>query len=105
MHTEGLEFIRKQLGVYIRELKEEFSKGIILPTDKPKPQVITKGKTDVDKKSFQNEVGLLKSSILSCIVFRFSRVAMWPARRNQPVSLLLQSAYLRQAESVNQGRF
>lgn len=56
LHTEGLEFIRKQLGVYIRELKEEFSKGIILPTDKPKPQVITKGKTDVDKKSFQNEV-------------------------------------------------
>uniref|UniRef100_A0A915PNT2 Activator of Hsp90 ATPase AHSA1-like N-terminal domain-containing protein n=1 Tax=Setaria digitata TaxID=48799 RepID=A0A915PNT2_9BILA len=32
-------FIRKQLGVYIRELKEEFSKGLILPTDRAKPQV------------------------------------------------------------------
>ncbi|VDO31309.1 unnamed protein product [Haemonchus placei] len=40
-----------QLDVYIRELKEEFSKGLILPTDKVKPQVVTKGKTAVvDKK-------------------------------------------------------
>uniref|UniRef100_A0A914CWG5 Activator of Hsp90 ATPase AHSA1-like N-terminal domain-containing protein n=1 Tax=Acrobeloides nanus TaxID=290746 RepID=A0A914CWG5_9BILA len=58
IRNEGLEFVRKQIGVYIRELKEEFSKGIILPTDKPKPQVIVKGKTpgNIDKRSFQNEV-------------------------------------------------
>jgi len=55
---EGTKKIREQLAVYIRELKEEFSKGLILPTDKAKPQIITKGKTNVavDKRSFQNEV-------------------------------------------------
>ncbi|KAK6012218.1 hypothetical protein OSTOST_22637, partial [Ostertagia ostertagi] len=53
----GTEKIRAALDVYIRELKEEFSKGLILPTDKVKPQVVTKGKTAVvDKKSFQNMV-------------------------------------------------
>ncbi|VDL66674.1 unnamed protein product [Nippostrongylus brasiliensis] len=53
----GTEKIRAALDVYIRELKEEFSKGLILPTDKVKPQVVTKGKTTVvDKKSFQNMV-------------------------------------------------
>ncbi|XGW05487.1 hypothetical protein V3C99_016107 [Haemonchus contortus] len=53
----GTNKIREQLDVYIRELKEEFSKGLILPTDKVKPQVVTKGKTAVvDKKSFQNMV-------------------------------------------------
>jgi len=51
------DFIRKQVGVYIKELKEEFSKGLVLPTDKVKPQVVTTGKTNiVDKKAFQNEV-------------------------------------------------
>ncbi|VDK33417.1 unnamed protein product [Gongylonema pulchrum] len=55
------EFIRKQLAVYIRELKEEFSKGLILPTDRPKPQVVSKGKTTinepaVNKKAFQDHV-------------------------------------------------
>jgi activator of HSP90 ATPase len=51
------DLIRKQLEIYIRELKEEFSKGLILPTDKVKPQVIAKGKTNViDKRAFQNEV-------------------------------------------------
>ncbi|KAI1707401.1 activator of hsp90 ATPase like protein 1-like protein domain-containing protein [Ditylenchus destructor] len=56
--TDGLAFVRQQAGIYIRELKEQFSKGLILPTDAAKPQVITKGKTTsvVDKKSFQNEV-------------------------------------------------
>lgn len=54
-------FVRKQLAVYIRELKEEFSKGLILPTDRAKPQVVLKGKTTigkehVDKKAFQNHV-------------------------------------------------
>ena len=40
------------------ELKTEFSKGLILPTDKVKPQVVTKGKTttSVDKQNFQNAV-------------------------------------------------
>ena len=51
------DFIRKQVGVYIKELKEEFSKGLVLPTDKIKPQVVSTGKTNiVDKKAFQNEV-------------------------------------------------
>uniref|UniRef100_A0AC34G6T6 Activator of Hsp90 ATPase AHSA1-like N-terminal domain-containing protein n=1 Tax=Panagrolaimus sp. ES5 TaxID=591445 RepID=A0AC34G6T6_9BILA len=51
------DLVRKQLETYIRELKEEFSKGLILPTDKPKPQVIAQGKTNiVDKRAFQNEV-------------------------------------------------
>ncbi|KAJ1348692.1 hypothetical protein KIN20_004046 [Parelaphostrongylus tenuis] len=53
----GTEKIRAALGTYIRELKEEFSKGLILPTDKIKPQVVTKERTTViDKKSFQNMV-------------------------------------------------
>ncbi|VDM56644.1 unnamed protein product [Angiostrongylus costaricensis] len=53
----GTEKIRAALGTYIRELKEEFSKGLILPTDKVKPQVVTKERTTViDKKSFQNMV-------------------------------------------------
>lgn len=58
LSKDGLEFVQKQAGVYIRELKEEFSKGLILPTDKNMPQVISKGKTTqtIDKKSFQNEV-------------------------------------------------
>uniref|UniRef100_A0AC34GF11 Activator of Hsp90 ATPase AHSA1-like N-terminal domain-containing protein n=1 Tax=Panagrolaimus sp. ES5 TaxID=591445 RepID=A0AC34GF11_9BILA len=51
------DLVRKQLETYIRELKEEFSKGLILPTDKPKLQVIGQGKTNiVDKRAFQNEV-------------------------------------------------
>jgi len=56
LSTDGLKFIRSQLAVYIHELKEEFSKGIILPT--AKPQVVLKsGKTStVDKRSFQNSV-------------------------------------------------
>ncbi|ULT91101.1 hypothetical protein L3Y34_009012 [Caenorhabditis briggsae] len=49
--------IQDVLGIYIRELKEEFSKGLILPTDQVKPQVVTKGKTTVvDKRQFQNTV-------------------------------------------------
>uniref|UniRef100_A0A0M3I8T6 Aha1_N domain-containing protein n=1 Tax=Ascaris lumbricoides TaxID=6252 RepID=A0A0M3I8T6_ASCLU len=60
-NNEVTAFIRKQMAVYIRELKEEFSKGLILPTDRAKPQVITKGKSNiahatVDKKTFQNHV-------------------------------------------------
>lgn len=49
--------IQDVLAIYIRELKEEFSKGLILPTDQVKPQVVTKGKTTtVDKRQFQNTV-------------------------------------------------
>ncbi|KIH48463.1 hypothetical protein ANCDUO_21468, partial [Ancylostoma duodenale] len=55
LNKAGTSQIRAALATYIRELKEEFSKGLILPTDKVKPQVVTKGKTTViDKKSFQN---------------------------------------------------
>ncbi|KAE9547908.1 hypothetical protein FO519_008877 [Halicephalobus sp. NKZ332] len=51
------DFVRKQVGSYIKELKEEFSKGLVLPTDKVKPQVVATGKTNIiDKKTFQNEV-------------------------------------------------
>uniref|UniRef100_A0A7E4VE68 Aha1_N domain-containing protein n=1 Tax=Panagrellus redivivus TaxID=6233 RepID=A0A7E4VE68_PANRE len=57
VNKEVKELVRKQLTVYIRELKEEFSKGLVLPTGPAKPQVITSGKTTiVDKKAFQNEV-------------------------------------------------
>lgn len=45
--------MRSKAETYIRELKEEFSKGLILPTDKQKAQVVTKS---VDKRSFQNHV-------------------------------------------------
>uniref|UniRef100_A0A915CM30 Activator of Hsp90 ATPase AHSA1-like N-terminal domain-containing protein n=1 Tax=Ditylenchus dipsaci TaxID=166011 RepID=A0A915CM30_9BILA len=55
LSKDGVQFIREQAGIYIQELKEQFSKGLILPTDKTLPQVIAKGKT-VDKKSFQNQV-------------------------------------------------
>ncbi|GMS79296.1 hypothetical protein PENTCL1PPCAC_30352 [Pristionchus entomophagus] len=57
INKKGVEAVRAALAVYIRELKEEFSKGLILPTDKPKAQVISKGKTTVvDKKQFMNNV-------------------------------------------------
>ncbi|VDK72423.1 unnamed protein product [Litomosoides sigmodontis] len=61
LNNEVAAFLRKQLAVYIRELKEEFSKGLILPTDRAKPQVVSKGKTTVgqqhvDKKAFQDHV-------------------------------------------------
>ncbi|CAJ0587526.1 unnamed protein product, partial [Mesorhabditis spiculigera] len=52
---KGLEHIRSLLAIYIRELKEEFSRGIILPSDKVKPQVVVKERT-VDKSAFQNTV-------------------------------------------------
>lgn len=31
MYNVGRDHIRKQLGVYLKELREEFSKGLILP--------------------------------------------------------------------------
>uniref|UniRef100_A0A914PMK5 Activator of Hsp90 ATPase AHSA1-like N-terminal domain-containing protein n=1 Tax=Panagrolaimus davidi TaxID=227884 RepID=A0A914PMK5_9BILA len=61
---EVRDLVRKQLETYIRELKEEFSKGLILPTDKAKPQIITHGKTNiVDKRAFQNEVIAEKKTV------------------------------------------
>ncbi|OZC07954.1 hypothetical protein X798_05061 [Onchocerca flexuosa] len=76
LNNEVATFIRKQLAIYIRELKEEFSKGLILPTDRAIPQVVSKGKTTVgkqhvDKKAFQNHVvtsvdnDLTKSALIS----------------------------------------
>ncbi|CAB3396725.1 unnamed protein product [Caenorhabditis bovis] len=57
LSRKAVEKIQELMGIYIRELKEEFSKGLILPTDKIKPQVVTKGKTTVvDKRQFQNTV-------------------------------------------------
>ncbi|GMR58115.1 hypothetical protein PMAYCL1PPCAC_28310, partial [Pristionchus mayeri] len=57
INKKGVEAVRAALGVYIRELKEEFSKGLILPTEKPKAQVVSKNKTTiVDKKEFMNNV-------------------------------------------------
>ncbi|CAD6196421.1 unnamed protein product [Caenorhabditis auriculariae] len=57
LKKKGTEVVQEALGAYIRELKEEFSKGLILPTDQVKPQVVSKGKTTiVDKRSFQNAV-------------------------------------------------
>jgi hypothetical protein len=56
LNTAGLELVRKQLGTYIQRLKEEFSKGLILQTNKPQT-VIKGGKASVfDKRTFQNEV-------------------------------------------------
>jgi len=54
LYEDGLAFIRKQVGIYLRELKEEFGKDLILPTcgsNNTKPQVVVKGKTRLDKKS------------------------------------------------------
>jgi len=57
MHSAGTKKIQERVAVYLRELKEEFSKGLILPTEKPKEQVISKGNTRIfDKKVFQNQV-------------------------------------------------
>jgi len=57
IHSEGLNFIRNQIAVYLKELKDEFSKDLILPTGATsKPQVVVKEKSSVDKKSFQNHV-------------------------------------------------
>jgi len=66
--TEGEAKIRAQLAIYIRELKEEFSRGLIVPTEKkPKEQIVcTTNKTstssasssnaNVDKRQFQNQI-------------------------------------------------
>ncbi|KAL3083361.1 hypothetical protein niasHS_011163 [Heterodera schachtii] len=60
LSTDGLSFVRSKVGTYVRELKEEFSKGIILPVDSKgaiRPQAVaTQGKTVVDKKRFQNDI-------------------------------------------------
>ncbi|VBB31205.1 unnamed protein product [Acanthocheilonema viteae] len=48
LNNEVAAFLRQQLAVYIRELKEEFSKGLILPTDRAKPQV-TSADSDLTK--------------------------------------------------------
>lgn len=60
LENDVVSFIRKQLAVYIKKLKEEFSKGLILPTEHVKLQAVSKGKTvvhrNVDKKAFQNHV-------------------------------------------------
>ncbi|CAD5231715.1 unnamed protein product [Bursaphelenchus xylophilus] len=57
LNKEGLHDIRNQLAIYIKELKQEFSKGLILDTV-AKPQTVIKSGTTrvVDKKSFQNTV-------------------------------------------------
>lgn len=68
LSKDGLKFVRLQCETYIQELKKEFSKGLILPTDKTKPQtVIAKSKTAsvVNKKDFQNQVISSKSVIPS----------------------------------------
>jgi hypothetical protein len=39
LNNEVLEFVRTQMGAYISKLKQEFSKGLVLPTES-KPQVI-----------------------------------------------------------------
>lgn len=60
--NDGLKFVRLQCKTYIRELKHEFSKGLILPTknsnntqtDSTKPKITS----IVNKKVFQNEVYL-----------------------------------------------
>ncbi|KAI6237051.1 Activator of Hsp90 ATPase [Aphelenchoides besseyi] len=63
LNTDGKTFIQKQIGVYIRELKEEFSKGLILSTAKPQVMEKAGGKTAIfDKRSFQNEVVTDKSA-------------------------------------------
>ncbi|KAI3422517.1 hypothetical protein GPALN_013023 [Globodera pallida] len=60
LSIDGLAFVRSQMASYVRELKEEFSKGIILPVDGKgaiRPQAVaTHAKTVVDKKHFQNDV-------------------------------------------------
>lgn len=64
MSREGTKLIQDQCGKYIKNLKEEFSKGLILPTNSVKPQVISSGKTTiVDKKSFQNTIVESKSEV------------------------------------------
>lgn len=56
IHKKGLEFIRSQIAIYLKELKEEYSKDLILPTNNDKPQIVVKSKTMMDKKPFQNIV-------------------------------------------------
>jgi len=63
LNNQGLKFIRKQLGIYIKKLKEEFSKGLILKTDVKQVVVKEGAKSGVfDKRSFQNEVITEKSA-------------------------------------------
>ncbi|KAK6108648.1 Activator of Hsp90 ATPase N-terminal family protein [Brugia pahangi] len=94
LNNEVASFLRKQLAVYIRELKEEFSKGLILPTDRAKAQVVSKGKTTigkqhVDKRAFQNHVvtsadnDLIKSAPVSVDVKSLSFVESFKVQPDQ----------------------
>ncbi|VDN56130.1 unnamed protein product [Dracunculus medinensis] len=60
LRTDLVEFVRKQLAIYIRELKEEFSKGLILPTDRKPQVIISENKsipsTTVKKSDFQSHI-------------------------------------------------
>uniref|UniRef100_A0A0K0FAU9 Activator of 90 kDa heat shock protein ATPase homolog 1 (inferred by orthology to a human protein) n=1 Tax=Strongyloides venezuelensis TaxID=75913 RepID=A0A0K0FAU9_STRVS len=64
MSREGTKLIQTQCGKYIKNLKEEFSKGLILPTNSVKPQAISSGKTTIiDKKTFQNTIVESKNDV------------------------------------------
>jgi len=62
IHKDGLKLIREQVAIYLKQLKDEFSKDLILPTGaSQKPQVIVKEKSTQDKKLFQNHVTVKES--------------------------------------------
>lgn len=53
MHRKGSELIREQLGIYIKDLKSEFSQGMILPSKGGQPNTKPPNNTKtVDKKEF-----------------------------------------------------
>lgn len=57
IQKKGIPAIQEQLGLYIKELKEEFSKGLILPTEKNKAQVVmASSASSMDKRNFMNKV-------------------------------------------------
>ncbi|CAI4222849.1 unnamed protein product [Auanema sp. JU1783] len=88
LHKFGVPRMQEKLGEYIKELKQEYSKGIILPTDQVKPQIVTKGRTTtVDKKSFQNTVVVEKKEEKSNEIFDVKNVSVQDSFKIPPERL------------------
>ncbi|KAF8790523.1 activator of 90 kDa heat shock protein ATPase homolog 1-like [Argiope bruennichi] len=57
MRKTGSEVIRRQLSLYVNSLKEEFSRGLILPTkDSIQPDEVKCDKSNMKRNIFENEV-------------------------------------------------
>ncbi|CAI9715076.1 of 90 kDa heat shock ATPase homolog 1-like [Octopus vulgaris] len=77
MRIEGVKKMQKQLGIYIRSLKEEYSQGIILPTkdkadnkDQKVPTVPNNVKREMNKTINGNETKKIGDSNFDCMTLK-----------------------------------